>query len=128
MTIAVAIVEPQYHVNVGHIARLMKNFGLKKLYLVNPRYDREEAVRYATHGKDVLASAKVIMLKQLRKKFDILVATSAIQATSKLNILRESMSPERLAQLATRGRYAGPTHLRRLRLDGTWAPLRLADD
>jgi tRNA/rRNA methyltransferase len=100
MTIAVAIVEPQYHVNVGHIARLMKNFGLKKLYLVNPRYDREEAVRYATHGKDVLASAKVIMLKQLRKKFDILVATSAIQATSKLNILRESMSPERLAQLA----------------------------
>jgi tRNA/rRNA methyltransferase len=100
MTIAVAIVEPQYHVNVGHIARLMKNFGLEKLYLANPRYDREEAVRYATHGKDVLVSAEVIMLKQLRKKFDILVATSAIQATSKLNILRESISPERLAQLA----------------------------
>ena len=104
MTIAVAIVEPQYHVNVGHIARLMKNFGLEKLYLANPRYDREEAVRYATHGKDVLVSAEVIMLKQLRKKFDILVATSAIQATSKLNILRESISPERLLAYDAEGK------------------------
>src|SRR6185437_10660530 len=69
MAIAVALVEPQYPVNVGHVARLMKNFGLRRLYMVNPHYDSVEAVRYATHGKDVLASAKVVTLKQLRKKF-----------------------------------------------------------
>lgn len=98
-TVAVALIEPQYYVNVGHIARLIKNFGLKRLYMVNPQYDKEEAVRYATHGKDILASAKVTTLEQLRKKFDILIGTTAIQATSRLNVLRESISPEQMAKI-----------------------------
>ena len=34
----------------------------------------------------------------------------------------------RLAYLARRGRYGGPTDLRRLRADGSWAPLRLPGD
>ncbi|SRR5581483_8800851 len=99
MAIAVALVEPQYHVNVGHVARLMKNFGLRRLYLVDPHYDEVEAVRYATHGKDVLASAKVVTLKQLRKKFDVLVGTTAIKATSRLNVLRESIDPGQMASI-----------------------------
>ncbi len=98
-TVTVALIEPQYYVNVGHIARLIKNFGLKRLYMVNPQYDKEEAVRYATHGKDILASAKVTTLEQLRKKFDILIGTTAIQATSRLNVLRESISPEQMAKI-----------------------------
>ena len=99
MVIAVALIEPQYPVNVGHIARLMKNFGLKKLYFVKPHFDKVEAVKYSTHGKDVLAIAKTITLKQLRKQFDILVGTTAIRATSRLNILRESIDAERMAQI-----------------------------
>lgn len=99
MAIAVALVEPQYHVNMGHVARLMKNFGLRRLYMIDPHYDEVEAVRYATHGKDILASAKAVTLKQLRKKFDILVGTTAIKATSRLNVLRESIDPEQMAAI-----------------------------
>lgn len=99
MPIAVALIEPQYHINVGHIARLMKNFGLKQLYMVNPHYDKEEAIRYATHGKDILMRTKIITLKQLRKKFDILIGTTAIPATSHLNVLRESITPEQMAKI-----------------------------
>ncbi|HEX2615467.1 MAG TPA: RNA methyltransferase [Nitrososphaera sp.] len=99
MATAVALVEPQYPVNVGHVARLMKNFGQRRLYMVNPHYDDVEAVRYATHGKDVLATAKVVTLKQLRKKFDILIGTTAIKATSRLNVLRESITPEQMAKI-----------------------------
>lgn len=99
MTIAVALVEPLYHVNVGHICRLMKNFGLKHIYMINPQYDKYEAERFATHGKDILTSAKVITLEQLRKKFDILIGTTAIRATSRINILREAISPEQLAKV-----------------------------
>jgi tRNA/rRNA methyltransferase len=95
--IAVALVEPQGHVNVGHIARLMKNFGHKKLFLVKPNFDRTEAVKYSTHGKDILAAATTMTLEQLRKKFDILIGTTAIRATSRLNILRESIDAEQLA-------------------------------
>lgn len=99
MVVAVALIEPQYHVNVGHIARLMKNFDIKRLYFVRPRFDRIEAVKYSTHGKDVLAAAKTLTLKQLRKKFDILIGTTAIHATSRLNILRESISAEQMARI-----------------------------
>ena len=38
-------------------------------------------------------------LCQLRKEFDILIGTTAIQATSRLNILRESISAEHLAKI-----------------------------
>lgn len=95
--IAVALVEPQGHVNVGHVARLMKNFGHKNLFLVKPNFDRTEAVKYSTHGKDILAAAKTMTLEQLRKKFDILIGTTAIRATSRLNILRESIDAEQMA-------------------------------
>jgi TrmH family RNA methyltransferase len=99
LVVAVALVEPQGYVNVGHVARLMKNFGHRKLYFVRPSFDREEAVRYSTHGKDVLVAAKTVTLKQLRNKFDVLIGTTAIHATSRLNILRESTSAEQMARI-----------------------------
>jgi len=99
MTVAVALIEPQYPINVGYIARLMKNFGLKSLYLVRPNFDKAEAAKYSTHGNDVLVAAKTVTLSELRKKFDILIGTTAIQAISRLNILRESISAEQLAKI-----------------------------
>ena len=99
MIVAVALIEPQYPINVGHIARLMKNFGLKSLYFVRPCFDKAEAVKYSTHGNDILVSAKTVTLRQLTKKFDVLIGTTAIQATSRLNILRESISAEHLARI-----------------------------
>ena len=107
MAIAVALIEPQYPVNVGHIGRLMKNFGLRRLYFVKPRFDRVEAVKYSTHGKGVLAAAKTTTLKQLRKNFDIIIGTTAIRATSRLNIVRESIGPEQMARIIHdgKGRY-----------------------
>jgi tRNA/rRNA methyltransferase len=99
MIVAVALIEPQYPVNVGHIARLMKNFGLKSLYFIRPHFDKAEAAKYSTHGNDILVAAKTVTLGQLRKKFDVLIGTTAIQATSRLNILRESISAEHLARI-----------------------------
>jgi tRNA/rRNA methyltransferase len=99
VVVSVAMIEPQYHVNVGHVARLMKNFGLSRLYFVKPHFDRAEAVKYSTHGKDILANAKTITLKKLRKKFDILIGTTAIQATSRLNVLREATDAEQMTQI-----------------------------
>ena len=99
MAVAVALIEPQYPVNVGHIARLMKNFGLKSLYFVRPHFDKAEAIKYSTHGKDVLVAAKTVTLRQLRKKFDVLIGTTAIRATSRLNILRESVNAEQIAKI-----------------------------
>lgn len=102
--IAVAMVEPQYHVNVGHVARLMKNFGHSDLFFTSPRFDAEEAIRYAMHGSDVLARSRTATLDELKNKFDCVVGTTAIGATSRLNVLRESISAEQLAGIIHEGR------------------------
>lgn len=60
--LSIVIVEPQGALNVGAIARVMKNMGLFQLVLVNPQCDclGEEAQRMAVHAKDILAQAKLV--------------------------------------------------------------------
>lgn len=99
MVIAVALIEPLYHINVGHVARLMKNFGVKRLYFVRPHFDRLESVKYSTHGKEVLSAARTTSLMQLRRKFDFLIGTTAIRATSRLNVLRDGIGAEQMARI-----------------------------
>lgn len=37
MDLKVILVEPLYEANIGYVARVMKNFGVKDLYIVNPQ-------------------------------------------------------------------------------------------
>lgn len=57
--VKIILVEPAGPLNVGSIARVMKNFALKQLVLVNPQCDYlgEEATRMAVHARDVLETA-----------------------------------------------------------------------
>ena len=57
--VKIILVEPAGPLNVGSIARVMKNFALHELVLVNPQCDYlgEEAKIMAVHAKDVLESA-----------------------------------------------------------------------
>jgi len=100
MNISIVLVEPEHEVNVGHIARLMKNFGLSELLLINPKFDLEKAKIFATHGKDLLEKAKQIKFNDL-KRFDLLIGTTAIPASSRLNLVRDSIDPEHLARILT---------------------------
>ena len=60
--IRIILVEPAGSRNVGSIARVMKNFGLHHLVLVNPRCNCSdaEAKQMAVHAQDVLESAAVV--------------------------------------------------------------------
>lgn len=60
--VRIVLVEPAGALNVGSIARVMKNMGLKQLVLVNPRCDRlsEEARKMAVHAADVLEAAQIV--------------------------------------------------------------------
>jgi tRNA/rRNA methyltransferase len=60
--IRIVLVEPAGPLNVGSIARVMKNMGLGELVLVNPRCDRlsEEARLMAVRAADVLESAREV--------------------------------------------------------------------
>ncbi|MGC9526858.1 MAG: RNA methyltransferase [Limnospira sp.] len=60
--IRIVLVEPAGALNVGSIARVMKNMGLRQLVLVNPHCDPRgsEARRMAVHAADVLESATIV--------------------------------------------------------------------
>jgi tRNA/rRNA methyltransferase len=57
----VVLVQPHYPGNLGSVARVMCNFGLHQLSLVEPIADpkSEEARRLSTHGEHVLESAVI---------------------------------------------------------------------
>jgi tRNA/rRNA methyltransferase len=61
-SVRIVLVEPAGDRNVGAIARVMKNFGLQQLVLVNPQCDpqSEDSQYMAVHAKDVLAAATVV--------------------------------------------------------------------
>jgi tRNA/rRNA methyltransferase len=60
--IRIVLVEPAGALNVGSVARVMKNMGLQHLMVVNPQCDvwGDEAWRMAVHGGDVLKAATVV--------------------------------------------------------------------
>jgi tRNA/rRNA methyltransferase len=60
--VRIVLVEPAGALNVGSVARVMKNFGQHQLILVNPRCDYfgDEAKLMAVHARDVLESTVVV--------------------------------------------------------------------
>jgi len=92
--LSVTVVGAEYPVNLGYTARLMKNFGVEKLFLVAPRCDMRAASVYASHGSDVLQHAEVVTLAKVRKTHDLLLATTAIKARRGANVSRATVRPE----------------------------------
>lgn len=97
--ISVVLVEPETAGNVGGVARAMKNFGLKKLFLVNPQCNHLDidAFSRAKHAKEILKKAVVVKSFSHLKMFDTLVATTAALGTD-YNVARLPLSPETLAE------------------------------
>jgi tRNA/rRNA methyltransferase len=60
--IRIVLVEPAGALNVGSIARVMKNMGLTQLVIVNPQCEvaGEEATRMAVHAIDLLCAARIV--------------------------------------------------------------------
>lgn len=60
--VKIILVEPAGALNVGSVARIMKNMGLRQLMLVNPQCDPSsyEARLMAVHGRDLLAQVQEV--------------------------------------------------------------------
>jgi tRNA/rRNA methyltransferase len=96
---SITLVEPVYPVNLGHIARLAKNFGVERLYLVKPKVDMAVAAVYASHAGDVLERAETVTFAQLRRRNQLLIATTAVRAKRRSNVIRRGVRPEQIAEL-----------------------------
>jgi tRNA/rRNA methyltransferase len=92
--LSVTVVGAEYPINLGYAARLMKNFGVRRLYLVDPKCDMRVASVYASHGSDVLRDAEVVTLAWVKKAHDLVLATTAIRARRSANVGRTAVKPE----------------------------------
>jgi TrmH family RNA methyltransferase len=61
MHIKVIFVEPKYQINLGYEARVLANFGIREMHLVNPKckYTGKQAVKYSKHAVSLLKRARV---------------------------------------------------------------------
>lgn len=78
--VRIVLVRPIGPLNVGSVARVMKNMGLSKLVLVAPQCDRlgEEARQMAIHAADILEAAQeVATVAQALKGCQLAIATTA---------------------------------------------------
>jgi len=93
--IRIILVEPAGALNVGSVARVMKNMGLHQLWLVNPHCNprASEARQMAVHGIDVLESAQqVATLPEALQGCQRAIAT-----TARTRHLPTTLEPPRLA-------------------------------
>jgi len=96
MNVLVVLIGPENAGNIGAIARVMANFGCKKLILVNPKADYlcKEAVDRSSHAVNILKKATIIrsdniseITKKIRRFGNHIIATTS-KLGSDYNILR----------------------------------------
>jgi tRNA/rRNA methyltransferase len=78
--ISIVLIKPQIGENIGATARAMKNFGLNKLIIVNPKekWPNTKAVYTSVKAVDIIHKAKVFKsTSEALQKSDIVFATTA---------------------------------------------------
>lgn len=102
MQVKVIILEPKYQVNLGYIARTAKNFGVKRLFIVNPRakLTGEKARMYAKHAYELLENAKIYKsLEDATKDCNLIVGTTGIKEKAKANFRRIYFAEEAVERM-----------------------------
>ena len=93
--VRIVLVEPAGSLNVGAIARVMKNLGLQQLVIVNPQCDplSLEAKQMAVHAVDILESAQqeATLPQALQGCTRAIATTSRIRALATLEHPRTAL-------------------------------------
>ena len=96
--IYIALLESETPGNVGAIARVMKNFDVSKLILINPKCDHLDitsTARATKHAKDILKKSKIVKKFSYLKRFDYIIGTTAIKGGN-YNLPRVTLLPEKI--------------------------------
>jgi TrmH family RNA methyltransferase len=104
MRLKVVIVEPKYQINIGYMARVAKNFGIKKLYFVKPRAKLlgRQSVKFAKHARNLLESAKIYKsIDEAASDCGIVVGTTGIWQKAKANFRNIYLIEDAFDKIAT---------------------------
>lgn len=100
-SVRIIVVEPKNPGNLGAIARLMKNFGLKDLTVVNVHRIPSEDEFRSMKGNEILSNCKMVdTLEDAIKGLEYVVGTSGVKSESPKEVLRNYMNPGEFVELA----------------------------
>jgi len=95
----IILVEPENEGNIGAVIRVMKNFDMEQLIVINPKVDVHSNIvkARAMHGRDLIQ--KIISLPNLSElpKFDYLIGTTA-KPSGDYKVLRICVTPKELVE------------------------------
>ncbi|MGA1819623.1 MAG: RNA methyltransferase [Thermoplasmatota archaeon] len=93
------LVAPLYQGNIGSIARLCRNFGMKEMAMIDAPEIGDEAIAYSMHGREILLSHRTFAsLDEASGEFDFLVGTSGISDSAEKCYLRNPLTLEELVR------------------------------
>ncbi len=95
----IILIGPKTPGNIGAIARLMMNFDVANLSILNPPEIDDEALARAMHAKSILREFDEIdsLLEKLNS-FDLVVGTTGITSEKEKEFLRKAETPEEFAE------------------------------
>lgn len=85
MQVKVILIEPQYQINIGSVARVLGNFGFSELAIVNPKCQIGiDAIKFSKHAKEILKNAKTHeTFDNAIRDCQIVIGTSGIKERNK---------------------------------------------
>jgi tRNA (cytidine32/uridine32-2'-O)-methyltransferase len=100
--VQIVLVETSHPGNIGSVARAMKNMGLSRLALINPKkFPHDEATALAGNAGDVLEKAQVFSsIEEALKNSKIIFATSARERTIEWPVASAKDAAQEINQLA----------------------------
>jgi len=103
--VQIVLVETSHPGNIGSVARAMKNMGLSRLILINPKkFPDDEATALAGNASDVLEKAKIFRsIEEAVKNSKIIFATSARERTIEWPVASAKDAAQEINQLAAEG-------------------------
>jgi len=108
MNFGIVLVSPKYPGNIGAVMRLMGNFNLKTLHLVDPRVDLSDSELFSfSQGAEKRVRMKVFRtLPEALKPFQVVLATSSGRGRRKPRLKEIGELPNSLASLPSRAKVA----------------------
>ncbi|MEP6993735.1 MAG: TrmH family RNA methyltransferase [Acidobacteriota bacterium] len=105
---SIVLVRPQNASNLGSAARVVKNFGLRRLSIVEPGvFPDEDSGRLAVGADDVLASIQRFgTLAEAVAEYPVVVTTSSLRGRSRARFLELGELPGFLAEAGAGTRVA----------------------
>ena len=83
--IKVAFIEPRYQINLGYEARVLKNFEIRRMYLINPKckFNGKNAIKYSKHASDLIKNAAILKDLKSVTRNSFVVGTTALWRKSR---------------------------------------------